>query len=72
MVTRLHLVNSEQRNLKVDAHVHALLKAFAYKHNMSISTAANLLVQRAIAYEYGMKLPPLHEQLANLIKKRID
>ena len=71
-MVKIYVSTTEQRNLKIDAGIHALLKAFAYRNNMGISTAANLLIPRAIAYEWKQPIPPLKEQLANIIHERIS
>jgi hypothetical protein len=70
-MVKIFVSTTEQRNLKIDPGIHALLKAFAYRNNMGISTAANLLIPRAIAYEWKQPIPPLKEQLANIINERM-
>lgn len=68
-MVKIHVTATEQCNLKIDPGIHALLKAFAYRNNMGISTAANLLIPRAIAYAWKQPIPPLKEQLANIINE---
>jgi len=63
---------NDRVNLKVAPGVHALLKSYAIRNNITVSLAANLLIPRAIAHEWGQPLPSITAQLAGLIKQRVD
>jgi hypothetical protein len=74
MVMKLHssgCKSTDRRNLKVDPEIHAMLAAFARQNNMTIITAANILIARSIATEMNVPIPPLRKQLADLVLKEI-
>jgi len=59
----------DRKGIVITPGVHALLKAFAKRNNLSVQLAANLLIPRAIAHESGQALPSIGAQLAGLIKQ---